>query len=203
MPESTANSRISLILLATLAISGAALGWNKGRLPERTAAPRVGCVESALADETHHQQIAPDLALYRDLVADVRKGGNYYDAARQRIPQYDFPIASPLNWRLPTYAWLFALLPETAWIQVALVALSIAALTLAFAAHRQTSGIGYAALTTLLLVGVVRWSLDGQAYLAQEPWAATLIVLSLAAHALGARWRSLAIAAGITAHFFR
>src|SRR5205823_8432499 len=74
-----------------------------------------------------------------------------------------------------------------AWIQPVLVALSIIALALAFAARLRTSGVGYAALTAFLLFGVVHWAIDGQAYLAQEPWAATLIVISLSAHALGDR----------------
>src|SRR5262249_34024424 len=111
---------------------------------------------------------------------------DYYNVAAQKIPHYGFPISSPLNWRLPTYAWLLSRFPPAA-IQPALGLLSIIALVLAFKANLRTSGIGYAALTTLLLFGVVRWSIDGHAYLAQEPWAATLIIVSLSVYTLGGR----------------
>jgi hypothetical protein len=149
--------------------------------------------------------IAPDLALYRYVIAEVRNGRNYYDIAHQQIPHYGFPIASPLNWRLPTYAWLLSRLPGQAWIQATLVSLSLFALWLAYSAQSRTVGVGYAAGTAFLLLGVVRWAIDGQAYLAQEPWAATLIVISLSTHAMGGdgRWRYLAIATGTLALLFR
>jgi hypothetical protein len=74
-----------------------------------------------------------------------------------------------------------------------------------------------AAVTTFFMFGVVRWTFDGLAYLAQEPWAAVLIAISLAAGAMasgdreteGRRdgekkgWRWLSVAAGIGALLFR
>jgi hypothetical protein len=218
------EARLTLVIFTFLAIGGLALGWNKGQLPIR---------ENAAPAPAGQPEIAPDLALYRYVIAEVRGGRNYYEIARQQIPHYGFPIASPLNWRLPTYAWLLSRLPGQPWIQATLVALSIMALWLAYVAQSKTSGVGYAAVTTLLLFGVVRWAIDGQAYLAQEPWAATLIIISLSAHALGgervgnalgnqrgpaqpndgalrsaqaayeAGWRSLAVAAGTLALLFR
>ena len=80
--------------------------------------------------------ITPDLALYRDVIRDVRDGQGYYCAVRQRIPQYGFPISSPLNWRLPTYAWLLSRLPGEWAIQAALVGLS-ALVALTFLAKRD------------------------------------------------------------------
>jgi hypothetical protein len=186
---------------------GLALGWNRGQLPRREASAVGGDASAATA---------PDLQLYREIIAEVRQGRNYYDAAREKIPQFGFPIASPLNWRLPTYAWVFSWLPGPAWIQAVLVGLSVIALSSAFVAQSRTSGVGYAAVTTFLLLGVVHWSIDGEAYLAQEPWAATLILISLGAHALAAGnargregergrigWRWLAVVAGVAALFFR
>src|SRR5437762_2724997 len=84
------------IAVAILAVSGLALGWNKGQLPHRSS-PAADCPGSA--------QIAADLALYRDVIAGVRDGQDYYTVAREKIPEYGFPVSSPLNWRLPTYAW--------------------------------------------------------------------------------------------------
>jgi hypothetical protein len=209
LPVSRQAARWQLTVVVVLAIAGITLGWNKGQLPRREAQAAGGDASATTA---------PDLQLYREVIDDVRRGRNYYDAAREKIPQFGFPIASPLNWRLPTYAWVFSRLPGPAWIQAALVALSAVALALAFFAHSRNSGVGYAAATVFLLFGVVHWSLDGEAYLAQEPWAAVLILISLGAHALatgdargregeGERvrigWRWLAVAAGIAALFFR
>src|SRR5262249_41745564 len=94
------RERAAAIVFAFLAVVGLVLGWNRGNLPER------GTVESAEA--TEGEAIAADLALYRDVIAGVRSGRGYYAVAREKIPQYGFPISSPLNWRLPTYAWLFS-----------------------------------------------------------------------------------------------
>ena len=189
----SASDRLWLAGLALVTVAGLALAWNRGQLPQREpTAP------TATANPT-----APDLDLYRQVVAEVRGGRPYYAAAREQIPAHGFPIASPLNWRLPTYAWLFALVPGPRWIQAALVLLSIAALAATFVAQKRDGGAAPAIATMLLLVGVVRWALDGDAYLAQEPWAATLIALSLAMHALGGRWRAAAVATGIAALLFR
>jgi len=185
--------RAHLLILVVLLAAGLALGWNKGRLPERP-------IEPATSGEA---RTAPDLRLYREVVDEVRRGNDYYQVARQKIPQFGFPITSPLNWRLPTYAWVLALLPDRCSRQAALLGLSLVSLVLAFYAQRRTSPTSIAAASVFLLFGVVRWAFDGEAYLAQEPWAATLIVISLSAHALGGRWRALAVACGTAALLFR
>src|SRR4029079_15510695 len=125
-----------------------------------------------------------DLALYCEVIARVRRGEDDYAAARDAIPRYGFPIESPLNWRLPTYAWIFSWLSSPAWIQLSLITLSVVALGLAYFARMKISGVGPAAITTFLLFGVTAWSIDGYAAVAQEPWAATLVIISLAAHSL-------------------
>jgi hypothetical protein len=171
------NDRSALILFALLALVGVALGWNLGLLP-------AGRDSAAQQPGGPANLTAPDLQLYREVVAAVRSGGDYYDVAHVKIQQFGFPIASPFNWRLPTYAWLFSLLPGPAWIQGALVALSILALVLAFVAESKSSGLGYAAIATFLLFGVVRWAIDGDAYFTQEVWAGTLILISISAYRL-------------------
>jgi hypothetical protein len=190
------QSRITLILLAALVLAGCLAGWNKGRLPQRAPRP--------VTDAT--RGTTPDLALYQAIIADVRGGRDYYDAAHEHIPAFGFPISSPLNWRLPTYAWVFSLLPGKCWIQGALLVLGIAGLVLTFASESATSNVLQAGFTTLLMFGVFRWVLDGDAYLAQEVWAGVLIMISVAALRLGEaswKWRLLAVAAGIAALMFR
>ncbi len=187
------DARVTLVVLALLAILGVIAGWNSGQLPRP--------IEGAAVQTT-----APDLALYATIIADVRGGRDYYDAAHEHIQAFGFPINSPLNWRLPTYAWTLSILPNKCWIQLVLLVLGMSGLALTFHAERTKFNIGQAALTTFLMFGVVRWVLDGQAYLAQEVWAAILITISVASLRLGEsslRWRLLAVATGTAALLFR
>lgn len=195
-------------LLMALALVGAVVGWGRGQLPQRDdAAPpashtrQAEQVADASAAIARTDATAPDLQLYREVVAEVRQGRQYYAVAREKIPKFGFPIHSPLNWRLPTYAWLFALLPGPFFIQAALVALSLVGLGMAFTAEKRRTGPLGATVVVLLLVGVVRWSLDGEAFYTQEAWAATLILISFSAYALN--WRATAVIAGVAALLFR
>ncbi len=190
------DSRITLACLGLMALVGCVVGWGKGELPQRP--PRE--VTEATRGTT------PDLALYQAVIADVRGGRDYYDAAHEHIAAFGFPISSPLNWRLPTYAWLLSLLPGKCWIQGMLLLLGSAGLMLTFAAERATRDTFPAAFATLVMFGVFKWVLDGDAYLAQEVWAGVLIMISVAALRLGEaqwKWRALAASAGIAALLFR
>jgi hypothetical protein len=214
--ECPGEVRITLVVLIVIAVAGCALGFSGGQLPRRDAQPLAS---EAAPPATSGQRTAPDLQLYREIVAEVRGGGNYYGIAANKLPQFGFPTTSPLNWRLPTYAWVFAQLPTTESARLVLAVLSIAGLALAFVANARSSSLGYAALTTFLLFGVVCWTFDGDAYLAQEPWAAALILISLSAYALAGRgrsqetgnsdsrrsavWSGISIAAGTLALIFR
>ncbi len=211
-----AGERLKLAVWAALLAAGIVLSFGRGEVPVREAAAVVPTADG----------VAPDLALYAEVINEVRTGRNYYDVAREKIPQYGFPIASPLNWRLPTYAWLLSRLPNKCWIQAALLLLGVGGMWLTFVAQRALA-VGWdkaakqptahrilpekrwvgtrpeaslthptviAGATTFLMFGVVRWTFDGLAYLAQEPWAAVLIVISLGAGALARRGReSLAV----------
>ncbi len=198
-PASTRNLSTQLLrgLGGAIALAGLALSWNLGHLPQREP---IAC---AAADST---AIAPDLALYLEVIARVRRGEAYYTVAAQSIPSHGFPTSSPLNWRLPTYAWALSCLPCAGWIQLTLISLSLAALAATFAARVKLDGPLCAGLTTLVMIGVLRWSVDGYACVAQEPWAATLLVLALAAHRAGEQnsvCRFVGIAAATGALFVR
>lgn len=197
------SARRLLAILAILAVTGVGLGWNLGKLPHPEIPSGVAGNQSTTA---------ADLQLYREVIAEVRGGGNYYAVAREKLPQFGFPIASPFNWRLPTYAWVLSRLPSNFWIQAVLLALAAAGMVLSFVAARKQSGTGIALLTTLLLFGVVRWTFDGEAYLAQEVWASVLMLISVSAHALGRSQETkrtsvpflvLSITAGTAALLFR
>ena len=202
--RSARDARLTLACFGLLAAAGLVVGWDKGQLPKRDGVAQ--CPSEANCATPQSRQPAPDLALYAAVISDVRAGRGYYDAAHERIPEFGFPISSPLNWRLPTYAWLLSLLPGKCWIQGVLLILGIGGLGMTFLAERAASSIGHAAVTTFLMFGVFRWVLDGDAYLAQEVWAGVLMMISVAAMKLGQsslRLRVLAAAAGIAALMFR
>jgi hypothetical protein len=197
------SARIVRWLWCTIALMGLVLSWNSGQLPERDA-DIARDTSPALA--TSSSAIAPDLALYVEVIARVRRGEDYYAVAAEAIPSHGFPTSSPLNWRLPTYAWLLSRLPCAGWIQLTLMGLSLIALAATFASRVKGDGALCAGVTTLLMIGVLRWSADGYACVAQEPWAATFMVLALAAYGAGERrgaFRYAAIGLAIAALFFR
>ena len=172
------QARIVLVALLALIAAGTIAGYRMGRIVERLP---LGAAEGLQGG------LGTDLVFYRTMIADVRAGQNYYDAAYRRLYEFNYPVGSMFNWRLPTYAWLGALLPGDAAIQGALVALSLAALLLAFAAERDELGFVRAALLVVLLVGVLRWSIDGLAYYVHETWVAALLTISVGALAIGRR----------------
>jgi hypothetical protein len=142
-----------------------------------------------------------DLKYYGEVINAVRGGANYYEVANRRLRYWGFPVGSIFNWRLPTYAYVLALLPSDAWIRGVLIVIGLAGLVLAGIAETRAANLLVAGGTLFLLFGVFLWCLDGEAYLAQEVWASMLILLSVAAAALG--WRPLAVASGLAALFFR
>ncbi|MDX1944541.1 MAG: hypothetical protein SFU86_03970 [Pirellulaceae bacterium] len=197
------SARLTLVVYALLAIAGIGLAGHKGRLPHP---------ELAAAEDAGNAPTAADLQLYREIIAEVRGGADYYEVARQKLPQFGFPISSPFNWRLPTYAWLFASVRDNRWLQGALIALGVGGLGLAFVAERRRSNNPWQSLLVAgLLFGVFRWTFDGEAYLAQEVWAGVLLMISLAAQFLAgedspparSRWIVLSVLAGTAALLIR
>lgn len=202
---SLAQARAVLGLLLVVALVGSTFSWNRGNLPRRDAVSQAqGSAQVASSDAASTDSPAPDLQLYRDVVAKVRQGENYYAAAKPELLKQGFPIRSTFNWRLPTYAWFFALLPGPWAIQSLLVMLAVLGLTLHFHAEQSLQGLAAAVVSSFLLLGVVKWSVDGLAFYTQEVWASVFILISIGASArqeLG--WRIAFAAAGLLALFFR
>jgi hypothetical protein len=202
---SPTQARAVLAILLITAVIGAIFSWNKGNLPKRDA-PRArdGSAGASPSQDLPSQQIAPDLQLYRDVTAAVCRGENYYVAAKPELLKQGFPIRSTFNWRLPTYAWLFALLPGPWGIQSLLVLLSAFGLALHFHAEQSLQGLAAAVVSSFLLIGVVKWSVDGLAFYTQELWASVFILISIGASARKETgWRIVFIATGLAALFFR
>lgn len=120
-----------------------------------------------------------DIALIAAELDRVRAGEPYYAAAIAEITSRGYQHSSPLNFRLPTLAWLEAALPSLWIAQVVLLGLGLATAWMIHAQlppsasdHRLAA---LAAAGTMLPV----W-LTPRIVVMHEVWAGTLIALSVA-----------------------
>jgi hypothetical protein len=142
-----------------------------------------------------------DTALYKAVVARVRAGQGYYEAAGAELRARHYPVRPVFNWRQPTYAWLLSSLPSPLWGSAILVALGAAVVLTARAWLRADApnvpGVLVVGLTSVTMAGVF---VPDYVFL-QEAWAGTLIALSVCLFGLG-RWKA-GVAAGLAALAFR
>ena len=132
-----------------------------------------------------------DLDLYEKIIERVQAGEPYYQVAADELPKRGYPTSSIFNWRLPTYAWFFGLLPWIRMGQALLIALSAWTIYISvrFAA-RETGSLPAAALF-VWLVGAFTWCVDGKSFLTQEVWTGVLMQMSVVYLALGFRTRGV------------
>lgn len=144
-----------------------------------------------------------DLKYYKEVVTRVHDGENYYDVANQRLRHFGFRVGSVFNWRLPTYAYVLGALPSVGWAQGAISLIGLAGLLLAAASDNRDVGFIAAGGNFVLQFGVYFYCINPKfdSFLAQEVWAAMLILLSVGAAAF--QWRALAVGAGLAALCFR
>jgi hypothetical protein len=194
------------ILIVTIAATGycAFLGLTRDTNPPKVNPPELQ------TDPLYND----DILLYRRMIARVHTGQGYYDAANVELRQHGFRPDSIFNWRLPTYAWVLGALPSPFWGQVVLLLLVLTALVLVCMAERRDLGLAGAGFTVVLLYGVFLSCLGSpstpapgheleaaQAAFSQEMWAAVLLTVSIGA--LGVGLRSVGVAAGLAALFWR
>lgn len=178
--------------------------WQAALLLIATALAIGWCIAVALApDPPGGPPVAggQDLGVYRRIAERVHSGESYYQAAGDELRPAGYPTGSVFNWRTPTYAWLFGLLPAVRWAQGLLVMLCAGTLLSAFTVLERAGGRKRAAGGVLAMLGAFLWCIDGEAYLAQELWAGVLITLSVCGYLLGS-W-PLGVSAGLAALFFR
>ncbi len=147
------------------------------------------------------QETSCDGALYHAIVERVRAGEGYYDAAGTELRARNYPTGTLFNWRPPLYAWVIGKAPEPLWAQAILVVAAIATLLLAYAEVKREAGMQMGMASLLLLVSALSWTVNGEVYLFSELWAGVLIALSVFLYGQG--HRSLGLAAGVLALFFR
>jgi hypothetical protein len=137
-----------------------------------------------------------DMATYRQIVARVHAGEDYWDATAIELQRGHYPLRPMFTWREPLYAWLFA--PSVILGRALLIALALIVLLWTYTLMRA-DGFLQAALAAILQGGV--FAAAGLEYFSTELWAGVLIALSAVAYA---RKRSaIGFASGLLALFFR
>jgi MFS family permease len=174
------------VLLAMLIFAAGLLlaALATGPLPADPAAPLQG-----------------DAATYAEIIARMRSGDAYYDAAHDVLRANGYGTASVFNWRFPAWATLLALLPSLGWAQILLGLCGLGALALVAREWRLTLGLAGTAVAALLTTLSLGGLLAPESVLFAEVAAGVLILLSFAAYA--ADWRWLGVAAALLALFVR
>jgi len=143
-----------------------------------------------------------DLKCYQTIVEQIHAGKSYYSAAGHELRSMGYTTASVFNWRLPALAWMLGHLPSLRTGQILAFALAMATLLIWMTVfHQNQYAFWQVFLGGLLMSGPVIYSLLPGPFLDHEFWAGTFIALSLAAHARG--WRYGSVAAGLAALFLR
>lgn len=161
-------------------------GWSKGPalalvagmlallafaswLPAASPAPKVRTTEAQHSD----------LQLYRDIIARVGAGENYYAATADELRKGNYPLKPFFTFRLPTHATLYAALSERA--MVVIFWLLSASLMIAWWIRlRSTLPRLQLGLFMVLVAGGLGGLLQPQTGLFHESWAAILLALMIA-----------------------
>lgn len=141
----------------------------------------------ATGDPGERAQEGTDIVLYETIVARVRHGENYHEAAADALRTGDYPLKPFVTFRLPTLAVVQARLPERG----STVLLYALALAVALAWWRRLAPAFKRALPKvvafLLLGGGMLVFVQSELAFFHEIWAGLLIALSLALRRPG-RW---------------
>jgi hypothetical protein len=142
-----------------------------------------------------------DGEIFEAVVDRVRNGQDYYTAQRDVFSSTKYPVNSVFNYRLPTYAWTCAALPNTASVNLVLGLLGAAILLFVYRSFRSRSSFLWSTVCTALLAGGVSWVCLGQLGLYTEAWAGLFILVSVLGYRAGYDWIGLSF--GLLAVYFR
>ena len=161
-------------------------GWSKGPALAAIAALlallALSCWSPASAPAPKVRTSAAqhsDLQLYRDIIAGVGKGRNYYQVTAEELRKGNYPLKPFFTFRLPTHALVYATLGER--MMVAIFWLLSAGLMIAWwlKLRNQLPGALLAA-ALVLIAGGLGGLLQPQTGLFHESWAALLLALMIA-----------------------
>jgi hypothetical protein len=167
----------ALALIAALAVLILLAAWT----PARTggAAPKMRA-------PTEHS----DLQLYRDIIAGVSAGGNYYDVAAREQRAAGYPLKPFFTFRLPTHATIYAAVGERVMIGAfwLLAAAMMAAWWFRLKTHLPFPLLGAA---MVLLAAGLGGLLQPQTGLFHESWTALLLALMIAVYRKDRVWPAM------------
>jgi len=143
----------------------------------------------------------PDLALYDRIIARVARGEPYYSAAVDEQRRGNYPVRPGPAVRLPTLAYLEALLGASgSWIAAMLLfTATLLAWWQRFGA--EPGGLAHRRMAVALLVPGAALILNPRYLVVHETWAGMLLLLSLGLHRAGngegRRWVAALVAAAL------
>ena len=157
----------ALALIAALLGLLAVATWSPGSAP----APRL---RTSAAQQS-------DLQLYRDIIAGVKAGGDYYEVAADELRKGNYPLKPFFTFRLPTHAVVYAAAGEA--VMIAIIWALSALLMLAWWVRlRPLLPLPYLAAFMILLGGGLGGLLQPVTGLFHESWAALLLALMVAVY---------------------
>ena len=161
-------------------------GWSRG-----PALALLAALIAILALATWSPEVAPapklrssktqpsDLQLYRDVIAGVQSGGDYYQVAADAQRKNHYPLKPFFTFRLPTHATVYAMFGER--VMIVAVWLLCAALMFAWWIRlRSALSIPLLGAVMILIGGGIGGMLQPQTGLFHETWAALLLAIMVA-----------------------
>ena len=166
----------ALALIAALVALLAVACWSPAKAPS----PRLR------TSSAQHS----DLQLYRDIIAGVASGGNYYEVAAREHRAANYPLKPFYTVRLPTHATIYAAVGERTMI-VLLWILSAALLAAWWVRLRPLLPLPLLGASMVLMAGGLGGLLQPVTGLFHESWAALLLALMIALWRPGRAWPAI------------
>lgn len=142
-----------------------------------------------------------DLAVYAEVVTQLKSGEPYYQALHQELLANDYGTASVFNWRPPFYLTLVSWFPGAVWAQLALAATALVTAGMAVALVARGGSQPMAIAMAVLLAAALLSAVVPRAEVVMELTAGVLTLLSVSAYGLKLPW--LGFAAALLALFCR
>lgn len=184
-------ARLALLVLIVLLVVSAIVPIEAGKSKIQTRS----FVENLAAEDGPGRKRDDDLALYDRVIERIRHGENYYDFIVEEHRKVGFPIRPGLAVRLPTLAYIEALIGDNG-ETVAAVLLMLATLVVWWRRLGEEPGGREHRLFAMALLFVgVSLGLNRYFFTLHELWAGMLLVLAFGLHRPGKWGAALAVAA--------
>jgi len=148
--------------------------------PERAPAPKL---RSSPAQQS-------DLQLYRDIIAGMQAGGNYYEVAAEELRKGNYPLKPFFTFRLPTHATMYAAAGER--VMIVIVWLLCAGLMFVWWMRlKPLFPLPMLTVAMVLIAGGLGGMLQPQTGLFHESWASLLLALMIAVYRRDRAWPAM------------